>query len=349
VVVYIVCIGAYYFSVINMNGNVKDREESKKHNFNTLCFILLFISYLVFTDVSSKVLDFFAHKWIRIHDIYDDDTTVFGEVFPSECEEDELDGSYFSFVGKFPATDRCRRATLMCVLRADHSTRCDDNTYKLWMPYALIMVLIYPIGVPLGYFVLLFRHRNDIDPYLPEFRTEKIVEEFKKEWKKENQDGKEKNPENIKGSEKLEDEGVKAEKGRNSEGIEESQKEREKGKQEGKQKDLGGSKEEFVEPAAKEPTNKTHWLSHIRKCGKTEEIADQAAEAEEEKFTEAESLRKSQGKRPTGSHWNGRKARMRNAATGPEAVQEAKLMRAANPDILKIQFLFDSCKCSYSF
>ena len=36
------------------------------------------------------------------------------------------------------------------------------------MVYAVAFVFVYPIGIPLMYWVLLWRHRDEIDPIVPE-------------------------------------------------------------------------------------------------------------------------------------------------------------------------------------
>ena len=34
-----------------------------------------------------------------------------------------------------------------CFLEVDYSIKCNNDTYKLWVGYAMIMIAIYPIGV----------------------------------------------------------------------------------------------------------------------------------------------------------------------------------------------------------
>jgi hypothetical protein len=47
-------------------------------------------------------------------------------------------------------------------LTADYSISCEDDRYLWARSYAIGMVLLYPIGVPLIYFLVLWRHRDDI-------------------------------------------------------------------------------------------------------------------------------------------------------------------------------------------
>lgn len=45
-------------------------------------------------------------------------------------------------------------------LRADYRIHCTSAKHKFFQVYAGIMVLIYPVGIPLLYALLLFQHRN---------------------------------------------------------------------------------------------------------------------------------------------------------------------------------------------
>ena len=109
----------------------KKHFDEMKAYFDTLCFTLLFFSYLIFTAVSTKVLDFFGQEYIYVHDRYPDGETVEGVgVLPEECKGDPYDGIQFGVSGDFPTTEACQQEVVMCVLRADYSTRCDSNLYK---------------------------------------------------------------------------------------------------------------------------------------------------------------------------------------------------------------------------
>jgi hypothetical protein len=48
-------------------------------------------------------------------------------------------------------------------LRADFSIRCYTPAHDLMMGYAVLMALIYPLGTPLLYYVLLRRHKEELD------------------------------------------------------------------------------------------------------------------------------------------------------------------------------------------
>ena len=97
-------------------------------NFDTQIFTLLFVSYLIFTDVSTKVLEIFGTQYIQVHDFYPGDFTVADRgPIPSACQDETFRGD---MEGWFPETEKCQKATFMCVLHSDYSTRCDDERYR---------------------------------------------------------------------------------------------------------------------------------------------------------------------------------------------------------------------------
>ena len=42
----------------------------------------------------------------------------------------------------------------------DYSVDCNSSRYKVFVWYAIAMILIYPVGIPLLYASLLFSHRK---------------------------------------------------------------------------------------------------------------------------------------------------------------------------------------------
>ena len=47
----------------------------------------------------------------------------------------------------------------------DYSIDCSTARYEVFFWYSVMMILIYPIGIPLGYYVLLRGHRDTLsDP-----------------------------------------------------------------------------------------------------------------------------------------------------------------------------------------
>jgi hypothetical protein len=47
-------------------------------------------------------------------------------------------------------------------LRADYSISCSSDRYYVGCAYAIAMIFVYPIGVPVFYFWLLYSHQQDI-------------------------------------------------------------------------------------------------------------------------------------------------------------------------------------------
>jgi hypothetical protein len=47
---------------------------------------------------------------------------------------------------------------------ADYTVHCSGSEYNFYTVYAIIMVLIYPLGVPLMYFTLLYLNRDRVNP-----------------------------------------------------------------------------------------------------------------------------------------------------------------------------------------
>jgi hypothetical protein len=60
------------------------------------------------------------------------------------------------------------------VLEADHDISCQSPSYKGWSIYALAMLFVYPVGIPLLYFVELFRYRERINPSVDVSRLSEI-------------------------------------------------------------------------------------------------------------------------------------------------------------------------------
>ena len=51
-----------------------------------------------------------------------------------------------------------------CYLEVDYSIKCNTPAYRAWSGYAGLMILVFPIGIPLTYGILLWRHRKDLNP-----------------------------------------------------------------------------------------------------------------------------------------------------------------------------------------
>jgi hypothetical protein len=47
-------------------------------------------------------------------------------------------------------------------MTADMRISCDSAYYLSWIPYTIAMIVVYPIGIPLTYFLVLYAHREEI-------------------------------------------------------------------------------------------------------------------------------------------------------------------------------------------
>ena len=45
-------------------------------------------------------------------------------------------------------------------LALDTTINCDDESHKIWESYASIMIGVYPVGITLMFFIMLFRKRH---------------------------------------------------------------------------------------------------------------------------------------------------------------------------------------------
>ena len=52
-------------------------------------------------------------------------------------------------------------------LRIDYSTECYTTKWNFYLIYALAMLLVFPVGIPLYYYAFLWTHRHAIDPVVP--------------------------------------------------------------------------------------------------------------------------------------------------------------------------------------
>lgn len=47
-------------------------------------------------------------------------------------------------------------------LTADMSISCQSSYYRSWLPYVFVMIAVYPVAIPISYFLVLYRHRHEI-------------------------------------------------------------------------------------------------------------------------------------------------------------------------------------------
>ncbi|GMH92878.1 hypothetical protein TL16_g12477 [Triparma laevis f. inornata] len=66
-------------------------------------------------------------------------------------------------------------------LKADFSINCNSDEHKAYQTYAALMILLFPIGVPVMYFVLLYKKREKLDPGQRHFATRTSEEDALKE------------------------------------------------------------------------------------------------------------------------------------------------------------------------
>ena len=117
------------FSLDNLR---KERLEMKRNKAirevrNQGIFLWLLLSFLIYPSVSTVCFQFFS------------------------CE-------------KFRGFDNARGNKR--VLQVDYSISCRSRDYKAVKVYAICSLLLYPVGIPLIYFVLLWSHRRKINPDL---------------------------------------------------------------------------------------------------------------------------------------------------------------------------------------
>lgn len=63
-------------------------------------------------------------------------------------------------------------------LKVDYSIACDDGSERgSYTAYACLMIIVYPLGIPTMYFVLLYRKLKLIDPGQAEFEKTMSKEE----------------------------------------------------------------------------------------------------------------------------------------------------------------------------
>ena len=46
----------------------------------------------------------------------------------------------------------------------DPTISCTSPSYDAWLPYVVVSIVVYPIGVPLGFAVVLWRLRDHLNP-----------------------------------------------------------------------------------------------------------------------------------------------------------------------------------------
>ncbi|KAH8057444.1 hypothetical protein JL721_9693 [Aureococcus anophagefferens] len=97
-----------------------------------------------------------------------------GSYVPSAGATEQLKCSAGEYTAATRKASRTATETIE-VLEADHDISCTSPSYKgIWSTYALAMLFVYPVGIPLLYFVELFRYRKHINPDVDESRLGEI-------------------------------------------------------------------------------------------------------------------------------------------------------------------------------
>ena len=146
-------------AVIAINRMKKQAPESKKINWGTFLFNnLLVFSFLILPTVSTKIL-----QTMGCEKLVDDDEKI--------NDAHGREGYY---------------------LKVDRSIRCDSSDAKrlgsnpehakAWW-YAILMIFIFILGIPLGYYVLLWIQRFDVDPGQDALVGQRTAKRFNKETK----------------------------------------------------------------------------------------------------------------------------------------------------------------------
>jgi len=63
---------------------------------------------------------------------------------------------------RIPEIDRHNGIKKERYLFADYSIDCDSEHYLSMKPFAIVMILVYPIGIPMMYFTMLFQNRETL-------------------------------------------------------------------------------------------------------------------------------------------------------------------------------------------
>lgn len=67
-------------------------------------------------------------------------------------------------------------------LKADYGISCLDANRDAWVLYAVVMLIIYPIGIPMVYLFSLMRWKHKINPHTPVNGVEPDDPEYVSTW-----------------------------------------------------------------------------------------------------------------------------------------------------------------------
>jgi len=135
---------------------MEGEEEGSRpfRNFRSLpCTVVPIKNFLLFSHACLNTFLFLSHN-------------TSSSLFPSHSLS-----SLFSFACRFFDGD------YGSFLKVDYSINCDSDEHKFYEAYAGFMILVYPVGIPLMYFILLYMRRAELDPGQERFTHELGSEE----------------------------------------------------------------------------------------------------------------------------------------------------------------------------
>jgi hypothetical protein len=122
-------VAAMIFAFGGISSWLRRDAVKKRAAWNGAYSWFLLLTFMVFTSASTTVLRFF------------------------NCVE-------------YESVDASGSSKTLRVLQADHGISCDSPGYKAWTGYAVLMLFVYPVGIPMLYLCELLRHRKAINPDL---------------------------------------------------------------------------------------------------------------------------------------------------------------------------------------
>mmetsp|Transcript_105534 Transcript_105534/g.305083 ORF Transcript_105534/g.305083 Transcript_105534/m.305083 type:complete len:634 (-) Transcript_105534:58-1959(-) len=139
-----------------------------------LCTVLLFLSFVIFVSTSSNLiaalvpdntlLEITDHCYLRID-------------YSTRCTPDSAATAAAAIATAASAAAAATTAVESKIIHHHHYCHRhhllllpgDTDLYRNFVfPYAIVMIFVYPLGIPFIYFVLLWRHRHEINPTLPD-------------------------------------------------------------------------------------------------------------------------------------------------------------------------------------
>jgi hypothetical protein len=130
-VIILLLIGACYIThTVIITGHIIQNQSTSTHQY-------------ALNDIKSKYFSFFLYfTYFVLPSI---STTIFRTFSCQNIDPDNNDSNHDNLY-----------------MRADYSISCNSNRYYFGRNYAIVMIFIYPIGIPLYYFYLLYSVKDYI-------------------------------------------------------------------------------------------------------------------------------------------------------------------------------------------